>query len=46
MSGVARPEGSGQEVAAEGFAAEIEETVDEEVVARDPKIARRPVRPT
>ena len=45
-SGIAGPEGSGQEVAAEETAAEIDETCDEEVAARDPKIARRAIMPT
>ena len=30
---------------ADGIAAEVEEDIDEEIAARDPKIVRRPVRP-
>ena len=45
-SGVAGLEGLGQEVASEGLADEIEETGEEEVVARDPEIARRLIRRT
>ena len=44
--GVAGPEEPSQSVAANGIAAEIEEEGDEDHVAKDPQIARRPVSPT
>ena len=45
-SAIARPGEPSQPVAADGKAAEIEEEVDEGIAARDPKVARRPARPT
>ena len=45
-SGIAGPEEPSQSVAANGNAAGEEEDDIEENVARDPKVARRPVRPT
>ena len=45
-SGIAGPEGPSQSVAANGSAAGEEEDDIEEHAARDPKVARRPVRPT
>ena len=43
---VAGPEEPSQSVAAPGIADEIEEEFNEDSAARDPKIARRPVRPS
>ena len=44
--GIAGLEEPSQPVAASGIAAEVEEEGNEENAARDPKIARRPDRPT
>ena len=37
---------SGQAATAEGIAVGAEIEIEEEVIARDPKVARRPIKPT